>query len=203
MDSKTIHDMIYCKFLLVLRATNDHIYNLFTYPCEKMATGLDHGKYVWMCVLPYLPFGKFTRKWTRWIERICGGVLPLLQCFFADMASEGLKFAWNKKLVTWHSEFCGLQMLPTPGNVQFFWTLWCHQTTSLLEYVENNLLQWNDVPYGGWVLLRCSIWFKCKVRTMFQGCGKEHSKHIMYLLCVMWFSLDFLVLAKFWDNSII
>jgi hypothetical protein len=25
----------------------------------------------------------------------------------------------------------------------------------------------------------------------------------MYLLCVMWFSLDFLVLAKFWDNSII
>ena len=46
MDSKTIHDMIYCKFLLVLRATNDHIYNLFTYPCEKMATGLDHGKYV-------------------------------------------------------------------------------------------------------------------------------------------------------------
>lgn len=26
MDSKRIHDMIYCKFLLVLRATNDHIY---------------------------------------------------------------------------------------------------------------------------------------------------------------------------------
>jgi hypothetical protein len=47
-------------------------------------------------------------------------VLPLLQCFFADMAAEGLKFAWNKKSVTWHSEFCGLQMLPTPGNVQFF-----------------------------------------------------------------------------------
>ena len=85
----------------------------------------------------------------------------------------------------------------------FFWTLWCHLITKPLEYVENNLLQWNDVPYGGWVLLRCSIWFKCKVQIMFQGCGNEHSKHIMYLLCVMWFSLDFLVLAKFWDNSII